>query len=71
MADTVYKMTELTGTSSTSIEDAIQTTIARAAKTVRQMRWLEVVEIRGRIDKDQVGQWQVKINVGFALEDED
>jgi flavin-binding protein dodecin len=71
MADTVYKMIELTGTSSTSIEDAVQTAIARAAKTVRQMRWLEVVEVRGRIDGDHVGQWQVKINVGFALEDED
>jgi len=71
MADTVYKMIELTGTSSTSIEDAVQTAIARAAKTVRQMRWLEVVEVRGRIDGDHVGQWQVKFNVGFALEDED
>ncbi|MGB9673730.1 MAG: dodecin, partial [Anaerolineales bacterium] len=61
MADTVYKMIELTGTSSTSIEDAVQTAVARAAKTVRQMRWLEVVEVRGRIDGDHVGQWQVKI----------
>lgn len=71
MAETVYKMIELTGTSSNSIEDAVQAAVTRAAKTVREMRWLEVVEVRGRIDGGKVGQWQVTVKVGFAIEDEE
>lgn len=71
MAETVYKMIELTGTSSNSIEDAVQAAVTRAAKTVREMRWLEVVEVRGRIDGDKVGQWQVTVKIGFAIEDEE
>jgi len=68
MSDNVYKLIEITGTSTTGIEDAVQNAIARAAKTVRQMRWFEVVETRGAIDGDRVGQWQVTIKVGFNLE---
>ena len=66
----VFKMIELTGTSTTSIKDAIQNAITKAAQTVRQMRWFQVVETRGSIDGDQVSQWQVTLKVGFALEDE-
>jgi flavin-binding protein dodecin len=69
MADNIYKLIELTGTSTTNMEDAIQNAIARAAKTIRQMRWFEVVETRGTIDSDHVQQWQVTIKVGFTLED--
>jgi flavin-binding protein dodecin len=70
MSDRVYKLIELTGTSATSVEDAIQTAIARASETVRHMRWFEVAEIRGSVDDDQVAQWQVTLKVGFALEDD-
>jgi flavin-binding protein dodecin len=69
MADRVFKKTDLTGTSTTSVEDAVKTAIARAAKTVRQMRWFEVEEIRGSIEDGQVAQWQVTLKVGFCLED--
>ena len=69
MNDRVYKKIELTGSSETSIEDAIQNAIARASKTIRQMRWFEVVETRGTIENDQVGQWQVTLKIGFTLED--
>ena len=69
MSDQVYKLIEVTGTSGNSLEEAIQNAVSRAAKTVRAMRWFEVVEIRGRIDDNQVAQWQVTLKIGFALED--
>ena len=69
MGDNVYKKIELTGSSTTSIEEAVQNAVAKAAKTVRQMRWFEVVETRGTIKDDQVDQWQVTIKIGFTLED--
>jgi flavin-binding protein dodecin len=69
MGDNVYKKIELTGSSATSIEAAVQNAVARAAKTVRQMRWFEVVETRGTIKDDTVDQWQVTIKIGFTLED--
>ena len=69
MSDKVYKLIEVTGTSTTTLEDAIQNAIARSAKTVRQMRWFEVVETRGSIQDDKVAQWQVTLKIGFALED--
>ena len=67
--DHVYKMIELTGTSSTSIEDAVQTAIARAGKTVRHLDWFEVVETRGAIKDNKVSQWQVLLKVGFRLDE--
>ena len=69
MGDNVYKKIELTGSSTTSIEEAVQNAVAKAARTVRQMRWFEVVETRGTIKDDQVDQWQVTIKIGFTLED--
>lgn len=69
MSDKVYKLIEVTGTSTATLEDAIQSAIARSAKTVRQMRWFEVVETRGSIQDDKVAQWQVTLKIGFALED--
>jgi dodecin len=65
----VYKNLELTGSSDKSQEDAIQHAIARAAKTVRHMRWFEVVQTRGYIEHDKVAHWQVTLKIGFTLED--
>jgi flavin-binding protein dodecin len=70
MSEPVFKKIELTGSSSKSIEDAVQNALEKASKTVRQMRWFEVVETRGTIDDDSVGQWQVTIKVGFRLEED-
>jgi dodecin len=67
-ADHVYKLIELTGTSPKGIEDAVNNALARAAKTVRNMRWFEVTETRGRIDAGRAAEWQVTIKVGFTLE---
>jgi dodecin len=69
MPNNVYKHIELTGTSSTSIEDAVQSAIARASKTVRNMRWMEIVETRGHVEGGKVVQWQVTIKAGFTMEE--
>ena len=69
MSDKIFKLVELTGTSEKSLEDAIQNAVAKAAKTVRHLRWFEVLETRGSIDDDKVKQWQVTVKIGFALED--
>jgi hypothetical protein len=69
MKDPVYKLIELTGTSTTSIEDAVDKAIKRAHKTVKKLGWFQVVETRGNIDKGKVQHWQVTIKVGFTVED--
>ena len=69
MKDHVYKQIELTGTSTESIEDAVQKAIKRAHKTVKNLSWFEMVETRGKIDKGKIQQWQVSIKVGFSVED--
>lgn len=65
----VYKMVEIVGTSGESIEDAISGGIARAGKTVRHIDWFEVTEMRGRVENGKVAQYQVKMKVGFRLDD--
>ena len=69
MQDHVYKMIELAGSSETSIEDAIQNAITRAAKTLHDLRWFEVVETRGHIENGRVVHYQVVFKVGFTVED--
>ncbi len=69
MTDHVYKSIELTGSSSVSIEDAIKNAVSRAAKTVHNMRWFEMVNVRGHIEKGAVAHWQVTLKIGFALEE--
>jgi len=69
MTNSVFKLIEVTGTSTFGIDDAIQTAVARASQTVRHMSWFEVIEMRGRIDENHVSQWQVTLKIGFSLED--
>jgi flavin-binding protein dodecin len=69
MSDHVYKISEVTGSSSVSSDDAIKKAIGRAAKTIRNMRWFQVVETRGAIEDGKVFQWQVTVKIGFRLED--
>ena len=64
----VYKLSELTGTSTASVEEAVQSAIGEAAKTVRNMSWFEVVETRGAIKDGKVTQWQVTLKIGFRIE---
>ena len=69
MSDHVYKKIELVGSSPTSIEDAVANAIARAKKTIRNMRWFEVTETRGHIEDGKLAHWQVTVNVGFTLDE--
>ncbi len=69
MDEHIYKKVELTGSSKTSIEEAIQNAITKATKTLRNVHWFEVVETRGYIENGQVDYWQVTVKLGFRLED--
>ena len=69
MKDHVYKLIELTGTSTISIEDAVDKTIKRAHKTIKNLCWFQVVETRGSIENGKVHHWQVTLKVGFAVKD--
>lgn len=69
MKDHVYKQIELTGTSTVSIEDAVEKAIKRAHKTVKNLSWFKIVETRGNIEKGKIRYWQVGIKIGFSVED--
>jgi len=64
----IYKITEVVGTSPTSFAEATRAAVAEAAKTLRQMDWFQVVEVRGRIVNGAVAEFQVTIKIGFRLE---
>ncbi len=68
MENHVYKTIEITGTSTKSIEDAVESAVARAAKTVHNLRWFEVTDTRGKLDEGKVALWQVTIKIGFTLD---
>jgi flavin-binding protein dodecin len=68
MTNHVYKTIELTGSSSESIEAAIASALERASQTLRNMRWFEVVDIRGHIENGKVSHYQVTMKLGFTLE---
>ncbi len=65
----VYKMTEVVGTSTESFSHAAKVAVERAAKTVRNLSWFEVVEQRGTVKDGTVGEYQVKVAIGFKLEE--
>jgi dodecin len=69
MADHIYKLIELTGTSTSSIEEAVTNAITRAARTIRNLHWFEVLETRGTIKDGKVDHWQVTLKAGFTLDD--
>ena len=68
MKNHVFKLIELTGTSTSSIEDAVARAVQRAHKTIKNLCWFQVVETRGNINKGKVDHWQVTIKVGFSVE---
>lgn len=69
MSDHVYKVVEVVGSSETSIEEAIKRAVSRASKTLKNLRWFEVVETRGHIEDGAVHHYQVTLKVGFTLDD--
>jgi dodecin len=68
MSEHVYKLIELVGSSKTSIEDAIQNALTKAAATIRDIRWFEVVETRGYVENGTVAYYQVTLKLGFTIE---
>ncbi len=69
MTDHIYKHIELTGSSPESFQKAIENAVSRASKTVRNMRWFEVLECRGHIDNNRITHWQATIKIGFTMDD--
>jgi flavin-binding protein dodecin len=67
MDDHIYRVIQLVGSSNKGIDDAIQHAISRASKTLRNLRWFEVVETRGNIDNGKLS-YQVTLKVGFTME---
>jgi flavin-binding protein dodecin len=70
MAEHVYKLLELVGTSGESVSDAIQNAITRASATLRNIRWFEVVQVRGEVADGKVGRYQVTLKIGFTLDED-
>jgi Uncharacterized conserved protein len=69
MSDHIYKLIELTGSSTTSQEDAVRNAIRKASQTLHNLHWFEVVDVRGRIENGDVAHWQVTLKVGFTLDE--
>ena len=69
MSEHVYKIVELVGSSTQGTDKAIQNAVTRAAKTLRNLDWFEVIETRGHLKDGKVAHWQVKIKIGFRMEE--
>jgi len=70
MSDNVYSISEIVGTSPDGLEPAIRNAITRASRTLRNLDWFEVSEIRGYIGDDWIDHFQVRLKVGFRLEED-
>jgi dodecin len=68
MSDHIYKKIELVGSSPNGIEDAVNNAITRAGKTIRNMKWFEVADLRGHLEDSKIAHWQVTVKVGFTLD---
>ena len=68
MSDHVYKTVEVTGSSPDVISDAIRAAVDKAAQSLRNLEWFEVVQIRGMIEEGKVAYVQVTVKLGFRLE---
>jgi flavin-binding protein dodecin len=68
VSDATYKVTEVVGTSTESIQQAVRNGISRASQTLRQLDWFEVTDLRGHIVDGNVGHFQVTMKIGFKME---
>ena len=71
MSNRTYRVSEIVGTSTEGIDDAIRNAVARAGKTLRHLDWFEVTQVRGHVKDGQVEHFQVGMKVGFRLEDDE
>ena len=69
MAEHIYKSIELTGSSTSSVEDAVSGAVAKASRTLHSLRWFEVKDVRGVIEGGRVAHWQVTLKVSFTLDE--
>jgi len=69
MTNHVYRLSEVVGSSPTSIDDAIRTAVAKASQTVRNIEWFEAQEVRGQVVDGEVAHFQVRLKIGFRVED--
>ncbi|WP_193214858.1 dodecin [Luteolibacter marinus] len=69
MSDHIYKKIELVGSSAVGVEDAVNNAVTRAGESIRNMRWFEVVDLRGHLENGKVAHWQVTVKIGFTLEE--
>ena len=68
MSNHIYKKIELVGSSPDGIEDAVKNALSKASRSLRNLRWFEVLETRGHVEDGKIGHWQVTIKVGFTLD---
>jgi flavin-binding protein dodecin len=71
MSEHIYRVTEIVGSSTTSVDDAIRNAVARAGRTLRNLDWFEVTQVRGHLEGGEVAHYQVGLKVGFRLDDAD
>ena len=69
MSQHVYKSVELTGSSTAGTDDAVKNAIARASKTLHNLRWFEVTQVRGHLENGEIAHWQVTVKVNFTLDE--
>jgi hypothetical protein len=67
--DSTYKIVDIAGTSPESIAEAMRSGVRRASKTLRNVGWVQVVDIRGHVENGEIAHFQVEMKVGFRLED--
>jgi len=68
VTDHVYRLSEIVGSSSTSVDEAIRTAIRKASQTVRNIEWFQTEEIRGQVVDGDVAYFQVRLKVGFRVD---
>jgi len=71
MSNRTYRVTEVVGTSTEGVDDAIRNAVKRASRTLRHLDWFEVTQVRGHVVDDQVEHFQVGLKLGFRLEDDE
>ncbi len=69
MSDHVYRLSEIVGSSPVGVDEAVRNAIAKAGRTVRNIEWFEVQEIRGQVVDNGVAYFQVTVKIGFRVED--
>jgi flavin-binding protein dodecin len=69
VTDHVYRLSEIVGSSQTSVDDAVRTAVRKAARTIRNIEWFQTEEIRGQVVEGDVAYFQVRLKIGFRVED--